>query len=805
MIDQNSQFFAILTNIGAAKQANADALGIPWKITQMGVGDANGADPIPAATQTALINERRRAPLNQLKVDPANTAVIIAEQVIPAEVGGWWIREIGLYDADNDLVAIANCAPSFKPLLTQGSGRTQVVRMNLIVSNSSSVELKIDPSVVLATRAYVDSKVLEELNKQDFKHSVLVATTGPIALNGLQSIDGIAVTAGKRVLVKDQAAGKDNGLYVAAAGAWSRSEDADASTEITPGLFVHVEQGTASSDSIWQLTTDSPIVLGITALSFEMIVGRTGITAGTYRSVSVDKNGRVIGATNPTTLAGNGIVDAYTKTEVAAMIAQASALPVGTMVGFPVNKIAPGFLEIDGSVQSIATYPDLAAFLGTAFNQGNEGAGNFRLPESRGEFLRGWDHGRGVDAGRAIGSFQADDLKAHTHKYGNTHNATYGLSSTGVIGVNPSASINYDTSSVGGTETRPRNLAVMWCIKAWNTPVNQGTIDISALAAEVQTLRNLAVSRHKGLFVSATGTAAQLAIKARRLIVGSGGPALALDNVDVGINLATVGLGGLDSGVLAASSWYSGWVATNGAVRAGIAVAMPSVICATTAGSPVVTGIANTASMRAGMPFGGAAFPPGTVISSVDSPSQITASQPAITTSAAAALLFMYEPVLPAGYTAVRVTAFFTDATNKYPLRYRQRGRQVKWLIAPGTNVVSSRSVTGGIVGTWSATAPVWAEASLVNFVPITAVSASFTAIASYNGTAQSNVCIAPNAAYLGSRTQVPPPISTTLAGGTGAAPDVMSADIMLESMSVFVVSQTAAGAVVIHGYEDDV
>ncbi|SVJ78507.1 Tail fiber protein [Klebsiella pneumoniae] len=155
MIDQNSQFFAILTNIGAAKQANADALGIPWKITQMGVGDAGGTDPIPSPTQTALINERRRAPLNHLKVDPQNAAVIIAEQIIPENVGGWWIREIGLYDADNDLVAVANCAPSFKPLLNQGSGRTQVVRMNLIVSNSANVELKIDPAVVLATRAYV--------------------------------------------------------------------------------------------------------------------------------------------------------------------------------------------------------------------------------------------------------------------------------------------------------------------------------------------------------------------------------------------------------------------------------------------------------------------------------------------------------------------------------------------------------------------------------------------------------------------------------------------------------------------------
>jgi len=330
MIDQNSQFFAILTNVGAAKQANADALGIAWKITQMGVGDANNTDPLPSAAQTALINEWRRAPLNQLKVDPNNAAIIIAEQVIPADVGGHWIREIGLYDADGDLVAVANCAPSFKPLLNQGSGRTQVVRMNLQVSNASSVELKIDPSVVLATRAYVDQKVLEELNKQDFKHSVLVATTGPIALNGLQTIDGVAVPAGKRVLVKDQAASKDNGPYVAAAGAWVRADDADVSVEMTPGLFVHVEQGAVNSDSVWQLTTDAPIILGTASLTFEVVVGRTGVTAGTYRSVTVDKNGRVMGGTNPTTVAGYGITDAVTKSVIVS-VAASKALAVNEL------------------------------------------------------------------------------------------------------------------------------------------------------------------------------------------------------------------------------------------------------------------------------------------------------------------------------------------------------------------------------------------------------------------------------------------------------------------------------------------
>ena len=141
MIDQNSQFMAILTAVGEAKQANADALGIPWTFSKMGVGDANGTDPIPNRLQTKLINERNRAPLNQVKVDPKNSNLIIAEQVIPETVGGWWIREIGLYDGDGDLVAVANCAPSFKPLLAQGSGKTQVVRMNYNVTSTANVTL----------------------------------------------------------------------------------------------------------------------------------------------------------------------------------------------------------------------------------------------------------------------------------------------------------------------------------------------------------------------------------------------------------------------------------------------------------------------------------------------------------------------------------------------------------------------------------------------------------------------------------------------------------------------------------------
>lgn len=156
-----AKYFAILTNQGAARLANAAALGTKLNLTQMAVGDANGTLPTPDPAQTKLINQKRIAPLNLLTVDPANTSQIIAEQIIPENEGGFWIREIGLYDDDGILIAVANCPETYKPQLQEGSGRTQTIRMILIVSSTSTITLKIDPSVVLATRQYVDDKVIE--------------------------------------------------------------------------------------------------------------------------------------------------------------------------------------------------------------------------------------------------------------------------------------------------------------------------------------------------------------------------------------------------------------------------------------------------------------------------------------------------------------------------------------------------------------------------------------------------------------------------------------------------------------------
>ncbi|CBJ91119.1 hypothetical protein XNC1_3065 [Xenorhabdus nematophila ATCC 19061] len=154
-----TKYFALLTRLGADKLANAAALGTKLDITHMAIGDGGGTLPTPDTAQTKLVNERRRAAINVLSVDPKNTHQIIAEQVIPESEGGWWIREIGLFDKDGILIAVGNCAETYKPQLQEGSGRTQTLRMVLIVSHTDAVTLKIDPSVVLATREYADALV----------------------------------------------------------------------------------------------------------------------------------------------------------------------------------------------------------------------------------------------------------------------------------------------------------------------------------------------------------------------------------------------------------------------------------------------------------------------------------------------------------------------------------------------------------------------------------------------------------------------------------------------------------------------
>ncbi|WP_438300841.1 tail fiber protein [Pseudomonas sp. NMS19W] len=495
-----ADYYTLLTNAGIAYETACKAAGVPIKLTQISVGDGGGAVYNPAATATALKREVWRGPLNALFQDEKNPSWLLAEVTIPPDVGGWYVREAGLWTDTGILYAIVKYPESFKPVLaTSGSGKEFYIRSIFETSNASLVTLLIDDTVVKATRAWVMSYLAEELGKLDGKQSVRVAATANVVLNGAQQIDGVAVIAGDRVLLPNQTLAKDNGMWIVANGDWVRASDANVSAKVTPGLTVMVEEGTLNGDSLWHLTTNAPITLGTTALTFKMLAGRTGIAAGTYKSLSVDEYGRATAGSNPDTLAGFGIKDSYTKAEVEALIAKASALPVGSIVAFPVDTPPPGFLELDNSVRSSATYPDLSAYLGGKFNKGDEGVGNFRLPEARGEFLRGWDHGRGVDAGRGLGSFQADDFKSHNHPPSTNRpgfmsneypviQAYHGTNSSGTPSYSGEGQQMAATGVRGGSETRPRNITVMWCIKAWNAPVNQGNIDVAALVKEVSRL-----------------------------------------------------------------------------------------------------------------------------------------------------------------------------------------------------------------------------------------------------------------------------------------------------------------------------
>jgi microcystin-dependent protein len=430
MIDQTSQFFAILTNVGAAKQANADALGLPWKIAQMGVGDANNTDPVPDATQTSLIRERRRAPLNQLSVDPNNSAIIIAEQTIPAEEGGWWIREIGLYDVDGDLVAVANCAPSFKPLLNQGSGRTQVVRINLLVSNSSNVELKIDPSVVLSTREYVDL--------------MRVRILGELATRVTRVEDSRLLTP------------KDMGLVLINAEKGERNITLPATASV----------GTA--DILVQRLDNSGNRLNIRASGTERILFHTHLTPYGYPFFVL------MGAGDWWHLRSDGKGKWW-------LIGRYDNSPLGQIVTETTFSFPPGGYGAANAALLVRTeWPwlwDHAQQSGmliedeqSAFKDGCWRTGNskttFRLPEIRGEFLRVLDEGRGHDIGRDPGSVQTQDIQGHSHT--TPINMDYGGSGAGnaVCGdENRYGMIEYESRSVGGAETRPRNVAFPGRIK----------------------------------------------------------------------------------------------------------------------------------------------------------------------------------------------------------------------------------------------------------------------------------------------------------------------------------------------------
>ncbi|HBM9494844.1 phage tail protein [Escherichia coli] len=423
------KYYAILTNQGAARLANATMLGSKLNLTQMAVGDANGVLPTPDPAQTKLINQKRIAPLNLLSVDPNNQSQIIAEQIIPENEGGFWIREIGLYDDEGVLIAVANCPETYKPQLQEGSGRTQTIRMILVVTNTEAITLKIDPSVVLATRKYVDDEVLElKLYVDDQMRNHIAAQdphtqyaqkhnptfTGepkaptPAAGNNTTRIATTAfVQAAITALINGAPATLDTLKEIAAA----INNDPKFSTTINNAL-----------------AGKQPLDNTLTNLSGKDV-------AGLLTYLGLGEGAPAIGVPFfwPSAAMPNTVIDSWS-----------------SMV----------FLKFNGAKFSATDYPVLAKVFPSLV-----------LPEARGDFIRIWDDGRGADSGRALLSWQAATALS---QFGGNYPEGSGHSidnHDGISAHHPGFSrFQYTSNSVGDgvnfIAVRPRNIAFNFLVRA---------------------------------------------------------------------------------------------------------------------------------------------------------------------------------------------------------------------------------------------------------------------------------------------------------------------------------------------------
>ena len=362
MVDQNSIFGGLLTTLGAAKKTNCDALGVPWQPSHMLIGDANGTAPTPDSSQTQLINQVHRAPLNQLHVSPTDPNVLIAELVLPPEVGGWWMRELALEDSDGVFSAVANLPPSYKPLLAQGSGRNQVVRMHIITNGTVNIQLKIDPAVVLATRDYVDRSVTARtaFTKVSSSRTLKPQEMGIVLIDASARALNIQLPAadarlGMRDVIVHRKDNSINRLVIKANG----KDTLKFHTHLNPAGYPFLVL--MGAGDWWHLRSDG---------------------AGSWWP---------IGRFDSTTL-GRPVFETTTVF---------SPGGYGAMSGQLLNRNEWPWLW-DHAQQSGMLYPEKNSYLEGAWTLGDHKT-TFRMPEARGEFLRVLDEDRRVDKSTLTG------------------------------------------------------------------------------------------------------------------------------------------------------------------------------------------------------------------------------------------------------------------------------------------------------------------------------------------------------------------------------------------------------------------
>ena len=455
----SQKFYTLITQQGAILLANATALGNPLKLSKMAVGDANGKATTPNASQTKLIHKVYQAPLNSLTIDEKNPNQIIAELVIPENQGGWFINEIGLYDENDTLVAVGNCPATYKPQLSEGSGRTQVIRMIIVVDNVNAVALKIDPSVVLATRQYVNDLITSKMTAHEKSTNHPNATTkskGFVQLNSAidSNIENQAATPLAVKTVNDNAVSAHN--RISQVHDYSKEVDGrvysvnDRVNIITDKFQTdHYESRTYSADKRVYMFVNNAGVMGMYSNVKKDFVWYVNHDGWMHGYITADRIGGL---------------DQFVRDRTP---------PVGVPMPWPQHNPPAGYFECNGAQFNTNQFPKLAV----AYPSG-------KLSDLRGEFIRGWDNARGADPYRVILDWQGDAIRNIT---GNVWpiSETFGRNGgTGdgafrafdiVAGGTPtstdkgeSGGFSFDASRVVpvANENRPRNIAFMYIVKA---------------------------------------------------------------------------------------------------------------------------------------------------------------------------------------------------------------------------------------------------------------------------------------------------------------------------------------------------
>lgn len=331
------KYFALLTKLGENLLAQATALGTKLELTHMAVGDGGGSLPTPDTNQTKLIAEKRRAAINTLFIDDKNKNQIIAEQIIPEQDGGWWIREIGLFDKAGNLIAVANCPETYKPQLAEGSGRTQTIRMILIVSHTEAVTLKVDPAIVLATRGYVDDSVKTAIEAHVKSRNHPDATTSAKGLvqlaDTLSEDNSKAVTPKLATEINQRAVNAQNSANAANTAATNANNNANGRVPSTrkvnnKPLSADITLSAGDVGAYTKAETDTKVADAKKAGTDAQATANAANTAAT--NANNNANGRVPStrkvnnkplSTDITLSAGD--VNAYTKTETDTKVADA--------------------------------------------------------------------------------------------------------------------------------------------------------------------------------------------------------------------------------------------------------------------------------------------------------------------------------------------------------------------------------------------------------------------------------------------------------------------------------------------------